>query len=203
MNLIQRTLTYWYGQWPYNSEIASKKSATWFASTPETDLEIKSQFNSDIEQLLKQYTNTSKLDLSLPAQIDEALAHILLLDQFTRNIHRGSKDAFSGDPFALSLCLHLLDHNVIKTLPLDVAAFACMPLQHSEDPDIQLLSVETFQKLHTQHGDVAKGYSEFARIHKDIIDEFGRYPHRNEALGRTPTDAELTYLKGDGHRFGQ
>lgn len=198
---IQAVLTFWYGQWPFDQQAADQKKPTWFQSSQALDQEIKNKFELDIEHLLK--APGSFPQLVLPDELDKALAIILLLDQFTRNIYRGNEKAFAGDSIALSLCKQLIENNQIEHLPMDVAAFACMPLQHSEQADIQLLSIKTFDFIHERHGEKAKGYADFARIHKKIIDEFGRYPHRNHALGRASTDAEQKYLEADGHRFGQ
>ena len=203
MNLVQDILTYWYGQWPYDSQIASTKASIWFTSTPEIDKDIEVRFKTEIDRLLKQDAQADTFKLDLPNQLDQALAIIILLDQFTRNVYRGSHKAFAGDPKALAVCLSILDANLLASMPLNVAAFACMPLQHSEDPKIQELAIETFDQLYEIHGETAKGYADFARVHKNIIDEFGRYPHRNDAIGRPSTDAEQSYLNSDGHRFGQ
>jgi uncharacterized protein (DUF924 family) len=198
---VHEVLTFWYGQWPFDQQAADQKKPTWFQSSPSLDQEIQNQFELEIEHLLK--PPCSSPQLVLPEELDKALAIILLLDQFTRNIYRGNEKAFAGDNIALDLCKQLIDKKQVEHLPMEVAAFACMPLQHSEDADIQLLSIKTFDFIHKLHGEKAKGYADFARIHKKIIDEFGRYPHRNQALGRVSTDAEQKYLEADGHRFGQ
>lgn len=199
--IVNQVLTFWYGHWPFKQEAADKMKPMWFQSSEELDQEIKTKFESQVEQLLQPINTPAPL--RLPEQLDDALAIIILLDQFTRNIYRGSGQAFAGDETALTICKQLIKMDLINSLPLDVAAFACMPLQHSESPEVQELSIKTFDSLCEVHGEKARGFANFARIHKEIIDNFGRYPHRNQALERASTDAELKYLNSDGHRFGQ
>lgn len=195
MSTTQDVLRFWFGAWPYNEEIARAQSKIWFESSKELDKEIASKFSFSVDAALN---NT----LSIKTQ-DDVIANIILLDQFTRNIYRGSSQAFSGDSPALQLCLQLIDDNQHLDLPLHVAVFACMPLQHSEDLSIQERAITTFQTLVDKHGDKANGFLDFAMKHKKIIEEFGRYPHRNQALGRENTAKEQAYLDGNAMRFGQ
>lgn len=201
MSNAESVLSFWYGAWPYDESVAAQQTATWFTSDPKLDQEITDKF----EALVIEHLNTTEMNIRFQSksQLEEALATILLLDQFTRNIYRGSAKAFAGDEKALKLCLSLLDQNQIDSLPLHVAVFACMPLQHSESPEIQSVSIKTFEDLVALHGEAAHGFTNFAHKHKHIIDQFGRYPHRNQVLGRISTDEELAYLNTNGERFGQ
>ena len=123
------------------------------------------------------------------------LAEILVLDQFSRNIWRDEPGAFANDPLAAALSQELVSLGWDSQLPPEQRAFAYMPLMHSESP---LLHVEAL-RLFSQPGLEAAVSHE--KRHKEIIDRFGRYPHRNEILGRTSTAEELEFLREPGSSF--
>jgi len=118
-----------------------------------------------------------------------------LLDQFTRNIFRGSARAFSGDEMALALSIRSVDRGYILTTQASHRHFMLMPMMHSEDLTIQNKSLVLFQKYTN-----AKTY-EFAVKHRDIIAQFGRFPHRNKSLGRPSTPEEEAFLILPGSSF--
>ncbi|MDY0958492.1 DUF924 family protein [Sphingomonas sp. CFBP8993] len=123
---------------------------------------------------------------------DTLLAAILLLDQFSRNLHRDSAQAYAADPLALALCLHAIDAGWEDRYPLERLAFVYMPLMHAESRAMQDLSVARFAAL---------GRAEnlaFAHDHRDVIRRFGRYPSRNAVLGRASTEEEQAYLSQPG-----
>ncbi|MGR6874267.1 DUF924 family protein [Pseudomonas sp. HK3] len=188
-------LTFWFGAWPYDQQKAQKQTPIWFQSSDELDLQIKQQFEPLVKSaLMNQYECHT---------IDDEIAYIILLDQFTRNIYRGQSEAFSGDALSLEKCQRLIADQQHLKLPLHVAVFACMPLQHSEDIKMHEQSIAIFGELVNHHGEPAKGFLDFAHKHKTIIDQFSRYPHRNQAMGRESTPEEQKYLDSDGLRFGQ
>lgn len=122
-------------------------------------------------------------------QPDNLLAAIILLDQFSRNIHRGSAQAFAADELALSLTLEAIGKGWDQRLAPDRAAFLYMPLMHAENAEAQRLCLEKFTAL---------GRAEnlrFAMEHAVVIEQFGRFPSRNAALGRESTAEEVEYLK--------
>ena len=123
------------------------------------------------------------------------LALMIVLDQFPRNMFRDDPRAFATDPHARILLRHMLDMGYDKGLDARQRQFLYMPLQHSENRDDQALSVELNATLGDE--DVLK----FARAHKDIIDRFGRFPHRNAILGRESTSEELAFLDQPGSSF--
>ena len=123
---------------------------------------------------------------------DTMLAAIILLDQFSRNLYRGQARAFEADPLALSLALEGIDRGWDRTLPADRAVFLLMPLMHAEDAKAQDLSVAKFEALGREEN------ARFARDHRDVYARFGRFPGRNEALGRGSTEEELDYLSQPG-----
>lgn len=187
-------LAFWFGAWPFDAALAEKQKDVWFTSNSELDDKISNMFKPCVEYALNH-------DIQLET-LEDKIAYILLLDQFTRNIFRGDGKAFSGDSKALDVCLEIVHSKAYQSLPEKVAVFACMPLQHSEEHEIQQISIATFSDLVQIHGESAESFLKFAHMHKEIIDQFSRYPHRNEALNRTSTPQELDYLKG-GQRFGQ
>lgn len=123
---------------------------------------------------------------------DTLLAAVILLDQFSRNIHRGSGEAFAADALALDLTHRALAKGWDEAIPPERRAFLYMPLMHAEDREEQRLSVDCFTRL--GHPDNL----EFAKAHRTVIDRFGRFPSRNAALGRVSTEAEQAYLSQPG-----
>jgi uncharacterized protein (DUF924 family) len=123
------------------------------------------------------------------------LAEIIVLDQFSRNIYRGYPKAFANDSLALALAQTAVAVNTDHELDSAQRAFLYMPYMHSESPIIHALAVSLF----SQPG--MDGNLEFELRHKEIIDRFGRYPHRNAILGRTSTAEEIDFLKTPGSSF--
>jgi len=129
-----------------------------------------------------------------------ALARILVLDQFTRNIYRGTPKAFAGDTLALEAALAIDNSGANQTLPAVQRAFSYMPFEHAENLSMQDRSVILFDKLAAS----ATGFEsmfDYAKRHRDVIRKFGRFPHRNDILGRTSTPEEVEFLKTPGSGF--
>ncbi len=124
-----------------------------------------------------------------------ALALIIVLDQFSRNLFRGSAKAFACDPQALALARRAVDRGFHLGFDEPERAFLFLPFEHSEDPRDQELSVEYFAGFSDPR------YRDAAEKHKAIIDRFGRFPHRNAALGRASTPEEIAFLSGPGSSF--
>lgn len=120
------------------------------------------------------------------------LALIIVLDQFPRNMFRGTRKAFATDRQALRYAKHLMDTGIHYSLGETERVFVFLPYEHSEDPDDQARSVKYFGLLED------KSYLEWAEKHKDVIDRFGRFPHRNAILGRETTPDEQAYLDDGG-----
>jgi len=115
----------------------------------------------------------------------DALAAVILFDQFPRNMHRGHADQFSTDPLALAIAKGAVDRGLDEAMSPAERGFLYMPFQHSEDLEDQKRSVALFTAL---GDDYQLG---FARKHHDVIERFGRFPHRNAILGRPPRPAEV------------
>lgn len=124
---------------------------------------------------------------------DGCLALCLVLDQFPRNLFRGSERAFATDAKARELARHVLAQEFDKDLPYIPGVFLYLPFEHSEDPDDQELSVKLITRFGPKIDD--RDVHKAALEHRRLIKEFGRFPHRNAALGRTNTAAEEEYLK--------
>ncbi len=123
------------------------------------------------------------------------LAEIIVLDQFSRNIHRDTAAAFAQDAQALTLAQELVASGQDYVLEAARRAFAYMPYMHSESPLIHVQAVALF----SQPG--MEGTLAFEHRHKAIIDQFGRFPHRNAIMGRVSTPAELDFLQQPGSAF--
>ena len=123
------------------------------------------------------------------------LAEIIVLDQFSRNMFRGTARAFSQDPMALILSQEAISLAIDKLLESQERGFVYLPLMHSES----LVIHETAEALYRQFGDQSS--LKFELKHKEIIQRFGRYPHRNKILGRESTEEEIEFLKQPGSSF--
>ena len=117
------------------------------------------------------------------------LAAIIGVDQFPRNLHRGSAAAFAGDELARRLTLHAIGQGWDESLPAERRVFLYMPLMHAEDSGMQALSVEKYEQLGVEEN------LRFAIAHRDAIERFGRFPGRNKALGRETTAVEAEWLQ--------
>ena len=123
------------------------------------------------------------------------LAEVIALDQFARNIHRGTPSAFSADPLALALAQEAVAAGADLALPPERRAFLYMPYMHSESAAIHAVGEPLMKDR------APPGTHEFELKHKAIVERFGRYPHRNAALGRESTAEEIEFLKQPGSSF--
>ena len=123
------------------------------------------------------------------------LAEIIVLDQFSRNIYRGTSLSFAYDPLALALAQEAVTAKANQSLNPDQKAFLYMPFMHNESPAIHERAMELFKEPGLESN------LDFEIRHKAIIDRFGRYPHRNEILGRQSTEEEINFLKEAGSSF--
>lgn len=161
----------------------------WWTKDPALDEMIKTQFS----ELHGQATRCELFDWRMAAK--GRLAEIIILDQFSRNIYRNTPKAFAQDSLALALAQEALAVDADKALSPVERSFLYMPFMHSESLEIHKIAMILFS---------AEGMEqnlEFERQHKDIIERFGRYPHRNAILGRESTAEELEFLKQPGSSF--
>ena len=198
---IDEILAFWFKEQELSAPQIDRRMDIWFGEDPVFDEAIKAEFEDDIER-------ASKGELDHWAEEPRGrLALILLIDQFRRNIHRNTAKAFSHDKLALKLCVEGAMAKKDKGLTPIQKVFFYMPLQHAESVKVQAKSVELFNKLAESVSPTFQEtfltVAQFAELHKDIIDQFGRFPHRNELLGRENTPEEDEYLAGDSPDFGQ
>lgn len=198
--IINEVLTFWFGE--INQGLASPgKAKMWYQSDDALDEQIRQRFGDYYVQAAN-----GKLEL-LKFSARGSLTLIILLDQMSRNMFRGSAKAFATDHLALDVCLQGLERKFDQKLSLIERLFYYHPLEHAESLSHQELCVSLMENLvretEGKQQDAAKISLQFAREHRDIIAEFGRFPHRNELLGRAPTTAETLYLASGGKTFGQ
>jgi uncharacterized protein (DUF924 family) len=161
----------------------------WFTKSDSFDSKIKIRFGDSVQHAIDG-------DLNAWANQDEsALALVLLLDQFTRNIFRNSPKSFVGDNKALETCIVTLGRGYLQRNSENHRYFMLMPMMHSENIAIQDASLPLFKQFAPE-----KAYG-YAVKHRDIIAEYGRFPHRNEVLGRKSTSQEIEFLKEPGSSF--
>ncbi|MFN3212667.1 MAG: DUF924 family protein [Henriciella sp.] len=193
-------LDYWIGPATHDHLAANRLNKTWFIKSAETDAFIQSQFGDLLDELSDGLA--AEWAKAGPRQ---TLAAIIVLDQFSRNIHRGTPKAFSYDPLALRLTKAGLARRETSQLTEVERAFFLMPLEHSESLEDQNTCVTAFEQLLGSSRPVFRPLLEnsldYARQHRDVIAEFGRFPHRNAILGRQNTAAESDYLQKPGSGF--
>ena len=187
----QEVLDFWFGA-PGSAQFGEPRDF-WFTKSAATDEMIGRRFGAAVEAALR-----GELRQWADGEPRGALALILLLDQFTRNIFRDSARAFAGDEAALAVARRLVGEARDRRLAPIERWFAYLPFEHSESIDDQRESLRLFGEL------AREGLTEpllWAQKHHDIIARFGRYPHRNEVLGRESTAEEVEFLRQPGSRF--
>jgi len=193
-------LDFWFGD-PEDAGNVASRGKLWFAPTREQDQALREGFGN-----LHERAQRGELE-HWRDKPRSALALILLLDQFTRSLYRGTRAAFANDTRALAISQGGISRGMDGAMGIAERAFWYMPFQHSEDLAVQHESVRLFKELLEDSPAPFESFSresyEFAVLHCEIVERFGRFPHRNELLGRTSTAEEKQYLDGGGHRFGQ
>jgi len=184
---------FWFGELDATGLSPADRHALWFTASAESDEACRERFGSLVEQALAG-------KLSHWMQSDKGLiALVLLLDQFTRNIYRATPQAFAGDPAALALALQCIAHGHHQRLAAIHQVFLYLPLEHSEDLDMQEECVSLLEELATVTGlSQIEDFGRYAIAHRDVIARFGRFPHRNAIIGRSSSPEELAYLEKHG-----
>lgn len=196
----QPLLDLWFGDEADDVLRATRQAPLWWGKSSETDALLASRFGAQAEA-------AANGELADWADIPSGrLALILLLDQLPRNIHRGTPAAFAQDPLARDLCLKGLSIGADKSLSPLERVFFYLPLEHAESREQQARSVALFEALAAEQAGTPSqatfaGFADFARRHQVIIERFGRFPHRNNILGRTSTPEEAAFLQQPGSGF--
>ncbi|MDX1481019.1 MAG: DUF924 family protein [Woeseiaceae bacterium] len=198
---IDAVLSFWFQEKELSAPQIDGRMDVWFGEDALFDEQIRSEFADDVEKAsadeLDHWAKTPRGRLAL----------ILLIDQFRRNLFRGTPEAYSCDAKALKLCVEgAMSKGDAGLTPIE-RVFFYMPLQHAESRKVQAKSVDIFNRLANAvsptYRETFMTIAQFAELHRDIVDRFGRFPHRNKILGRENTAEEAEYLAGDAPTFGQ
>ena len=173
-NWINDVLHFWFEE---------VRPESWFTRDDALDATIRKRFGALHASL------TEKVPAAVTATPLGALAAVLVLDQFSRNLFRNSSRAYTCDPTSLAIAQEAIRTGFDRQLEHNQRTFIYMPFQHSEDRAMQQRAIELFTEL----GDAST--LEYAKKHRDIIERFGRFPHRNRVLGRESTPQEIEFLK--------
>ena len=200
---IEYILEFWIGPAAHDAIASSKRNALWYRSNPKADDIIRGQFG----KLLSVAEANGPDDKHWQATGRGSLALVILLDQFSRNIYRGTAQAFKNDEHALQSTLFAIDQKQDLHLACIERIFLYHPLHHCESLANQDRAVELFSLLERtaprQWRKQMGRFVHYAELHRDIVRTFGRFPHRNSLLGRENTRQEQVYLDEHNHRFGQ
>jgi uncharacterized protein (DUF924 family) len=196
-NRIEEILHFWFGD--LQTINLEERVKLWFGGEEETDRLIRDKFEPDLLQAisgeLARWEETPRGSLAL----------IILLDQFSRNIYRNTPRAFAQDKMALGICLRGMDQGKDLVLDLLERVFFYLPMEHAENLEIQRKSVKAFESLvkaaPPDMKNTFESFLDYAVRHYAIIEKFGRFPHRNEILGRASTPEELEFLTQPGSSF--
>lgn len=192
-------LSTWFG--PMDSPAyPAAKGDLWFGKSPEVDADLRTRFGATLAQAragaLNEWESTPRGTLAL----------ILVLDQFSRNIHRDHAEMYAGDAMAVDLSLKGIEEGTDRKLLPRERVFFYMPLMHAESVALQRMCVRVFERLHEEtagtpiHSGIGNNV-EFAIKHRDIVERFGRFPHRNTILGRESSAEERAFLETPGSSF--
>ena len=198
----QAVFDFWFQPGPGQPADAPRRE--WFQKDDAFDREISNRFGALIDQALS--GGLLEWDAEGP---QSQLARILLLDQFTRNVHRGTPLAFAGDALALQAAQALVDADEDPALPPLQRAFVYLPFEHAEDMAMQEQAVALYTRMENEERDVVSeatlkgiaGMLDYAQRHREVIRRFGRFPHRNAILNRPSTAEEQAYLQQPGSGF--
>ena len=199
MEQAESILEYWFGTEADDLVAANQHAGLWWKKNPQVDQEIRVRF-------------ATLLDAAAHGKLDDWLTHprgrlamIILADQFSRNMYRDTPRSFASDLFAQTWCKAGLDSGADRLLRPIERVFFNLPLEHSESLEDQQRSVALCKTLAEsvpdEHRDLFDGYLKYAERHLDIVQRFGRFPHRNVILGRESTEEEIAFLQQPGSSF--
>jgi len=197
----QSVLDFWFGDATGDPARAQARQGIWFEASDEMDAEVRRRFGAAIELTargeLAHWRNAAR----------SALALVLLLDQFPRNVWRGTRRAFAHDPQALETARASVSAKHLEQLAPIEQAFLILPYEHSESIEAQRECVHLSEQIHRaaapEWRPLLESYADYARRHLALIERFGRFPHRNQVLGRESTPAERAFLSAGAETFGQ
>ncbi|MCH9631603.1 MAG: hypothetical protein S4CHLAM37_16270 [Chlamydiia bacterium] len=199
MEILQIVLLFWFGNIENKDDFPNDRLKLWFGGGAEIDAEITEKFQAAVEDAY-----AGKFD-NLRNDPRSLMATVILLDQFSRNIYRNTPKFVAYDKKALALCKEGIHSGLHKELSYIERAFFYLPLEHSEDLENQIECVRLYEELYEEAPETLKesmkNFLGYAKDHYDVIDRFGRFPHRNKILGRESTEEELKLLEVGGSFF--
>ena len=192
-------LDFWFIETPVVPKHTKRLIARWFGTDPAVDAEVEKRFTEEIVRAA-----AGELD-EWCASARGRLALIVMLDQFSRCSKRGTTGAFSGDKKALSLCRGGIAEGADRALPVVERAFFYLPLMHAEELSAQLAAGRLYEALlkeaPEEHRPILQEFVDQIRQHHDVINRFGRFPHRNELMRRDSTPDEVQFMRRKGAKF--
>lgn len=197
---IETVLQFWFGSGRTAQQVSDRQSGLWWSKNEAVDRKIRSRFSGVTEAVFLQQG-----DHDWRHSAEGCLASIICLDQFPRNMYRDTPRSFSYDEAARALAKSMTESGMdLELLPIQ-RVFAYLPFEHSEEIEDQNTSLRLYRRL-TEAADRAERglfetYYEFAVRHHHVIEQFGRFPHRNRILGRDSTESERTFLARPGSSF--
>jgi uncharacterized protein (DUF924 family) len=195
---VSDVLSFWLGEPAETAPELSAKFGRWYQGGPEIDHAIERRYGTLVDAAI-----AGELD-SWRRSVSGRLAVLILLDQFTRNIYRGTARAYAGDPAALALALDTIDQGLHLSYSLEERLFVLMPLVHAESVAMLSRAVSLADAMvddaPAQLRETWAFGAERVRNYHSLIERFGRFPGRNVALGRTSTAPELAYLAAETSR---
>ncbi len=197
----EEILDFWFADAANDPSKAMARVTFWFASDPTIDAKIKARFGEAVERAAG-----GKLEDWRTAPTS-CLALVILLDQFPRNLYRATPEAFGCDARALAVAQGAVAAGFLESLSIAQQAFFVLPYEHAEDLEMQRSCIRLLEGILDRAPEDWKSFIrsmlDYAKAHAEIIERFGRYPHRNAVLGRLSTPEERQYLEGGGESFGQ
>ncbi len=196
---IEQVIEFWFGNDLNDPSLAKRQTPLWWQKNSQTDALIRQKFADGLQGLV-----SGDYDHWLESPRGR-LAAIIVADQFSRNMYRNTARAFAQDELALGWCLDGMASKQDIELPYIGRVFFYMPLEHAESREMQELSVKKFSELAelagVENSGTFMGFVDFAERHRQVVKQFGRYPHRNSILKRDNTAAEQVYLDQPGSGF--
>jgi uncharacterized protein (DUF924 family) len=194
-----KLLQTWFGDTPTDSSSIQHRKSWWFSADEKRDAGLSEQFGELVDSCAQ---GRMYHWLKEP---EGRLALVIALDQLPRNLFRGTPRAFQYDSYTTALCLAAARTGEDRKLKPIQRVFLYMPLEHFEDLQAQNAGVSLYSQLVEENPDCPafEGFLSYARLHRDIVARFGRFPHRNRVLNRESTLDEIEYLAGDAPTFGQ
>ena len=200
MNELDHVLDFLFGACGADGSLDAAKRKMWFTDGHRYDAEIRRRFRK-----LHRRAAHGELEAEWAATPRGRIALIVVLDQFSRHIHRGAASAFAQDAAAQRIAAAGVEQGADRELIPIQRAFFYLPFEHAEDLKLQRLGARLFERLSTEVGPAWRkdyiGFADYSGHHRDIIQRFGRFPHRNRILGRASTPEEIEFLKEPGSSF--